>query len=144
MAKRESGFTFLELILVLAIMTTLTAVIIPLGDRWIQKKTEADAIQSLILEIQSIQSYAIANNVNTWMIFGDNGKEYISTASPGKVLSKKTFPDGISKLPNSPLSGIGFTGHGNITKLGTLTIKTPSGPVQLRFQFQRGRVIVGE
>ncbi|WP_438310733.1 competence type IV pilus minor pilin ComGD [Sporosarcina sp. FA9] len=144
MANRESGFTFLELILVLAIMSILTVIIIPLGDKWIQKKTEADAIQSLILEIQSVQSYAIANNSYTWLSFNNGGKEYISFASPKHRLSEKTFPDGINMLIDSSLGTIGFTGSGRISKLGTVTLKTPSGLVQLRFQFEHGRVIVGE
>lgn len=144
MVNKESGFTFLELILVLAIMSILTVIIIPLGDGWIQKKTEEDAIQSLILEIQSVQSYAIANNAYAWIYFDNNGKEYISSATAGKRLSKKVFPDGISLSIDSPLKSVGFTGNGNISSLGTLTLKMPSGLVQLRFQFQRGRVIVGE
>lgn len=138
----ERGFTFIELLLVLTVFTIITLIILPIGDKWIQETSEEAALQSFIASVYSLQSYAIANDVYTQMQFRDSGTMYISSA-PGKgVLSRNVFPKGMRVASSSPLSEIGFHHDGDIVKSGTLTIQTSSRVIQIRFQFQRGRMII--
>ena len=67
--RNEGGFTFLELMMVLSVVAVMTAIILPLGDKWIQTTSERDAIQALIASIQNMQAYSMANHVVTGMEF---------------------------------------------------------------------------
>ena len=80
---KESGFTFLEMILVLSVVSVVTAIIIPIGDKWIQAESEEDALQAFIASIHNLQAYSMANHVVTRLDFKNSGTEYI-TSVPGK------------------------------------------------------------
>lgn len=140
--RKEKGYTFLEMLLVLSVLSILTGVIIPLGNAWIRTTTEEDALKALVAEIQSLQSYSIANNVYTRLEFVDLGTTYISSA-PGRVIfSKTTMPEGMVVPDWSYLKSVEFHPDGDIRKLGTLSIETNSRTIQIKFQFQRGRMVI--
>lgn len=142
MLRKEKGYTFLEMLLVLSVLSILTGVIIPLGNAWIRTTTEEDALKALVAEIQSLQSYSIANNVYTRLEFVDLGTTYISSA-PGRVIfSKTTMPEGMVVPDWSYLKSVEFHPDGDIRKLGTLSIETNSRTIQIKFQFQRGRMVI--
>lgn len=139
---KEAGFTFLEIILVLSVLSILTAIIIPLGDRWIRETSDEDGLRLLVAEIQSLQSYSLANGVYTKLDFRDLGRVYVSTTTDGIELSRKRFPEGMRISDSSYLKDIDFQPNGNLKKLGTLTLKTNSKIILIRFQFQQGRMII--
>lgn len=142
----ESGFTMIELILVLSIVTIMSAIIIPVGEKWIKATEEEDALQSLILTIHSLQSYAMANNAFTQLRFIKEGTrtQYIA-AHPGREeFSRKYLPEGMYVLSSSKLKEVEFHGNGNIINFGTLTLGTKTGLIRIAFQFQRGRMIISE
>lgn len=144
--NRESGFTMVELILVLSIVTIMSAVIIPVGEKWIKATEEEDALQSLILTIHSLQSYAMANSAFTQLRFIKEGTrtQYIA-AHPGREeFSRKYLPEGMYVLSSSNLKEVEFHGNGNIINFGTLTLGTKTGVIRIAFQFQRGRMIISE
>lgn len=143
---REKGFTMIELILVLSIVTIMSAIIIPIGDKWIRTTAEEDAITSLIVTIHSLQSYAMANKVYTRLSFRSEGSrtQYIA-AAPGKVeLSRKLLPEGMYVLGSSKLKVVEFHSTGNIINSGTLTLGSKLGITTFTFQFERGRMIISE
>ena len=134
--KKDAGFTFLEIILVLSILSILTAIIIPIGNRWIRETSEEDAIKTLVTEIQSLQSYSLANGVYTKLDFRDLGRVYVSSASGGIEFSRTRLPEGMRVPDSSNLKDIWFQPDGDILKLGTITILTSSG-ILLSFNFSR-------
>jgi len=144
--KKELGFTFLELLLVLSVASILTAVIIPIGSKWIQKTSEEEAIQLLISTIYSMQSYSMAHGVVTRVSFVKNGNVTKYTADrPGREVFSETYlPEGMKVSPNANLKSIEFNANGDIRSFGTLTLITNAGIVELKFQFLRGRVIISE
>lgn len=142
----EKGFTLIELILVLSIVALMTAIIIPVGGKWVRTTTEEDAIESIVATVYSIQSYAMAHRVYTRLSFIDTGSqtEYIASA-PGHIeLSRKLLPEGMYVSDSSGLKEIEFHANGNIIKFGVLTIVGESGRTRITFQFQRGRMIISE
>lgn len=139
---REAGFTFLEIILVLSVLSILTAIIIPLGDRWIRETSDEEGLRLLIAEIQSLQSYSLANGVYTKLRFRDLGREYVSSTTNGIELNRKRFPEGMTKLDSSNLKSVDFQPNGSLVELGTLAIRTNSGIILIKFQFQQGRMII--
>lgn len=145
---RESGFTFLEMILVLAVLSIMTAIILPIGDKWIQMASEEDALQLFMASVYDIQTYSMANNVATGLEFKDSGTEYITSylkKGEGRIeITRNVFPDGMQLVMSSHLKTIEFGGNGDILKPGTMAFLTSSGHVEIRFQFQRGRMIIYE
>jgi competence protein ComGD len=143
-ATKESGFTFLELILVLAVLSILTAIILPIGDRWIRATTEDDALQLFIASVQDMQAYSMANSVITKLEFKHSGSEYTTSELSGKVISRNVFPKGMHLTNSSTSSKVEFQANGDIIKTGTLAFRTSSGQIEIRIQFQRGRMTTHE
>ena len=141
---KESGFTFLEMILVLAVLSILTAIILPIGDRWIRVTSEEDALQLFIASVQDMQSYSMANSVVTKLEFKHSGSEYSTSELTGKVIARHVFPTGMYFTNSSTLSKVEFHANGDIIKSGTLAFSTSSGQIEIRIQFQRGRMIIYE
>ncbi len=144
MKIKENGFTFLELVLVLSIVSLVTFTIIPIGGKWIRTTSEEGEIQALIAAIHNMQAYSMANHVWTRMEFKNSGTMYI-TSAPGRVeFARTTFRSGIKLADSSGLKAVEFHANGDMIKTGTLAFKTSSGITQIRFQFQRGRMIIYE
>ena len=142
--KKESGFTFLELLLVLSVVAVITAIILPVGDKWIRSASEEDALQAFTASIQNLQAYSMANQVYTKLDFRDSGKIYV-TSVPGKIeFARTTFPEGMRLSDSSRMKAVEFHPNSNIVSSGTLTLETTSGLTEIRFQFQRGRMIIYE
>ena len=144
--NKESGFTMIELILVLSIVTIMSAIIIPVGEKLIRTTEEEDALQSLIITIHSLQSYAMANNAYTQLRFIKNGSrtEYIAASRGKEEFSRKLLPEGMYVLSSSNLKVVEFHGNGNIINFGTLVLSTKKDLIRITFQFQRGRMIISE
>lgn len=142
----ESGFTILELLLVLSIIVIMTAIIIPVGDKWIQTTEEEDAIQSVIVTLHSLQSYAMAHGVYTKLNFQSAGSRTMYVASvPGKFeFFRKLLPEGLNIASSSNLKAVEFHADGDIIDSGRLTLVGKSGRTNIVFQFQRGRMIISE
>ncbi|MEK4403127.1 prepilin-type N-terminal cleavage/methylation domain-containing protein [Sporosarcina sp. FSL K6-6792] len=145
---KESGFTFLEMVLVLAVLSIITAIILPIGDKWIQAESEDDALQAFIATVYNLQAYSMANYVATGLQFKDSGTEYITSyLVDGEVkveVARNVFPKGMRLAGTSQLKAIEFRGNGDILKSGTMAFLTSSGIIEIRFQFQRGRMIIYE
>ena len=145
---KESGFTFLELILVLGVLSIMTAIILPIGDRWIQTASEEDALQAFIAAVHNLQAYSMANYVGTSLEFKDSGREYITSylkKGEGRIeIVRNVFPDGMRLVSTSQLKAVDFHANGDIVRTGTMALLTSSGLIEIRFQFQRGRMIIYE
>ncbi len=145
---KESGFTFLEMILVLAVLSIITAIILPIGDKWIQAESEDDALQAFMATVYNLQAYSMANYMVTGLQFKNSGTEYITTyllSGEGRVeIARTVLPKGMRLSATSQLKVIEFHGNGDILKSGTMAFLTSSGRIEIRFQFQRGRMIIYE
>ena len=49
------------MILVLSVLSIVTAIIFPIGDKWIRTTSEENALQAFIATIHSLQAYSMAN-----------------------------------------------------------------------------------
>lgn len=144
----ESGFTFIEMILVLAVLSIMTAIILPIGDKWMQTESEDDALQAFMATVYSLQAYSMANYTTTGMEFRHAGTEYTAfylSGREGKVeVAQNVLPKGMRLASSSQLKSLKFDGNGDILKPGTMAFLTRSGIIEIRFQFQRGRMIIYE
>ncbi|WP_210468983.1 type II secretion system protein [Sporosarcina sp. 6E9] len=142
----ESGFTLIELVFVLSIAIILSGVILPVGSKWIRTTVEDDALKAIVITIQSLQSYSMANNAYTRLRFSTTETQtmYIAEA-PGKIeFSRKLLPEGMRVSGSSGLIAVEFNGNGDIINFGKLTLLTKQGSRTIVFQMQRGRMIISE
>lgn len=144
--NNENGFTLLELVLVLVVVSIMTAIIIPVGEKWIRTTAEEDALQSLVVTIHSLQSYAIAHGAYTRLSFRkpESRTMYVAAAPGREELSRKYLPEGMHLSTSSHLQAVEFQSNGDIFNFGTLTLVTKTGRTTITFQFQRGRMIISE
>ena len=130
--------------MVLSVVAVMTAIIIPLGDKWIKTNSERDAIQALIASIQNMQAYSMAHHVVTGMNFQYNGTEYYTWTSGQPEVSRTSFPVGMRLASSSRLKSVEFHANGDIIHSGTMTLLTSTGATEIQLQFQRGRMIIYE
>ena len=143
--KKQKGFTFLELLLVLSIVAIVTIIIIPGGDKWVKKQSEKEALETFVATIHHAQAYAIAYEVSTAIKFKNSGAAYrlytpnLESTKPIEV----EFPNGMHVITiSNNMKGIEFTKAGNIVNSGTITLKTSAGVKLITLQLQHGRVLV--
>ncbi|MCM3710902.1 type II secretion system protein [Sporosarcina luteola] len=142
MKTDENGFTFLEMLLVLSIVAILTAVILPIGDRWITKQSEEEALYTFIATIHHAQAFAMANETYTAIRFRNSGKSYSLYAPSSVAYSTMDFPEGMRWVGGNRLSAIEFHPKGHIINPGTVILRTTTGDKRLTLQLQHGRVLV--
>ncbi|KXH87448.1 competence type IV pilus minor pilin ComGD [Sporosarcina sp. HYO08] len=142
LCRKEDGFTFLEMLLVLSVLSVITMIVMPISANWIQQETEEDAFDAFLSSIQFIQAYAMANDVSTKMEFKHEGTMYITATSRKLEFERTNFPTGMRLSDLSPMKVIEFHPSGDMIRTGTMTIETTNGLKNIRFQFQRGRMII--
>lgn len=144
MHNTEQGMTFLELLLVLMVVGILTLVIIPVSTGWSTIQSERDAIQTLQATIQHMQAYSMANRATTWLEFSKDGKQYTVEYWDTREKEVTNFPPTLSFSPSSQFKSVSFQANGNMFKTGTLVFESASGVKKIKFQFQRGRMLLNE
>ncbi|WP_262173340.1 competence type IV pilus minor pilin ComGD [Saccharococcus sp. Marseille-Q5394] len=143
MKTDENGFTFLEMLLVLSVVAVLTAVILPIGDRWITRHSEEDALYTFIATIHHAQAYAMANETYTAIKFRNSGTSYSLYAPSSVTYSTIDFPEGMHWVRGgNRISAIEFHPKGHIINPGTVILRTSTGDKRLTLQLQHGRVLV--
>lgn len=136
--------TFLELLLVLSIMGVLTLLIMPVSKGWSSEQTEQDGIEAFKATVQHMQSYSMAHHARTWLTFSGGGTIYTVTYSDRPERRTASFPPSVSLDASSTFREFGFNGNGDMLQTGTLSLRTGNRSTHIKFQFQRGRMILSE
>lgn len=142
----QYGFTFLELLLVLSIMTILTAVILPFSEKHLKKESEEDALKQFIAAVHEAQLYAMTHKESVALTFSYGGATYkVEKIDMTETLMSGMFPEGMHRTKHSPLNRVEFSETGYMVKTGKMYFSTQSkGEIFISFQFERGRMIVNE
>ncbi|MGN7387823.1 prepilin-type N-terminal cleavage/methylation domain-containing protein [Sporosarcina sp. SAFN-015] len=142
-ANNDKGFTFLEMLLVLSVVGILSAVILPIGDRWITKQSEEEALYTFIATIHHAQAYAKANETYTAIKFRNSGRSYSLYAPISVTYSTIDFPGYMHWVSGgNRISTVEFHPNGHIINPGTIILRTSTGDKRLTLQLQYGRVLV--
>ncbi|WP_158232442.1 type II secretion system protein [Sporosarcina sp. P13] len=143
--RKEHGFTFLELLLVLSIIVILTGVILPFSEKRLQKISEEDALKVFMTFVHETQLYAITHNEPMLITFSGNGVFYRSAKEDKTVILEGQFPTGMRRAESTKLKELYFMPNGNLSPTGTMTFVTQTiGNKKISFQFERGRMIINE
>ncbi|WP_186575797.1 competence type IV pilus minor pilin ComGD [Aquibacillus kalidii] len=140
---KEKGFTFLELVIVLSIISILLVV----GSS-IQLKTlhtyQLNSFYKLFeSDILYLQQFNMVQAEKASLTIDVTNNQYqIKTNVNGKVLIKRTFPkDWVVKL-NTLSMPLSFTSDGNLIHPGTFSIKTAYKTYYIYFPFGKGRCYI--
>ena len=120
--KRQSGFTLLELMIVLAIVGILASIAIP-SYRDSIRKSNRRAAQAVVMDIANRErQYFMANRA-----FADEGE--LNYALPAEVAGKYTFTVTPDNAATPPTFVINFTAVG---------FQAPDGPLELNSEGDKG------
>ena len=139
----KSGFTLLETIIVLAIMTLFFAVSIPLFSKFTEKTKLETATRSVASALRTARSYAISNSLDYCVVF-DTGTapdtHFISADGADPIEKRYKLPTGIYFAADSTVTftPIGML-SGNSTSIDvtdgtntkTITVEKTTGRVKI-------------
>lgn len=133
--KRQSGFTLIELMTVIAIITILVAVFTPNIFRWVSTQRFNSAVRGIQASIMQMRLDALKENVPATITFNAGAGTYQTDEwkNGHDSVETHTLPAGIivlSSITNAPLTfnarGMAINGNGQPTT-GQITIKGPGG-----------------
>ncbi|MET3574775.1 GspH/FimT family protein [Bhargavaea ullalensis] len=140
--RRDAGFTFAEVLLVLFVVSVITAVVAAAAGRLPPAAGPSMFFEEqLKTDIQTVQAYALANRSEGRIVFRGDRKGY-QGAGPGKVvLFEREFPEGITLSPfGNTLKTVAFNSNGSVLAFGTVYFNTPAGTRTMRVHIGKGRV----
>lgn len=135
----EKGFTLIEMLLVLAIVMTITSSVIFIATSKFVEKEERRFIRQFHLDVQSLQSIAIGEQISTYLNFSNGGTKYIARSS-NSVFFESEMPPGFRLSTDSNLHEIRFHPNGTIREFGFLIFETKNGARKVTLYIGRGKM----
>ncbi|OLN23347.1 hypothetical protein BTO30_05110 [Domibacillus antri] len=141
MAHKESGFTLVEMMLVLTVfMVCFAAVLIPLLNIT-DKVNDEQFFNQLERDLFEAQAFAIVNNVGVIVSFYQSGQHKYRIAtyeSDRKMLVERDIPAHFISV-NGSMPDIIFQKSGMTNRFGTVYFKSKEKRTKLIFLIGRGR-----
>lgn len=140
----KNGFTLIEMLIVLMIVSTLMILVIPRIDQLEKAKEETYMIEQLTDDLLYAQQYAMTHKTAVVVVFYNAQGRYRMTESYtlGRTLIDRTLPSQwafeLATLQN-PLT---FLANGNVNKSGTILIKNGKTTYKVVFLLGKGRFYV--
>lgn len=138
----EKGFTFVETLLVLAVLTILTIIASQIVVKVNEKRTIDYFFNQLQLDIETVQSYSIEKNSRAYLKFLSPNK-YRATHHLGTILFERELPKNVRFEMNSNLKTLEFV-NGKVQKFGTLVFYIDDEYVIFTVYIERGRTRIVE
>ena len=132
--KKRSGFTVIELMVVISIITILTAISIPNMIRWRSDHQLNSAARVVFSAIQQMRMEAVKNNTQTWIFFDAANKlyrTYIYLRSGGGQWQVNSYnlPSELTIAPNFGAMGpwLSYNDRGMPLTAGNMTFTNKNG-----------------
>ncbi|MEK5232482.1 competence type IV pilus minor pilin ComGD [Lysinibacillus sp. FSL K6-0232] len=142
--QQEAGFTLLEMLIVLVIVMSLTAIVLKFSLKTAETRELERFFTQLQLDIQYIQTYSMNQRQYIAMTFeGGTANRYVIQKNAFTNIYERPFPKGVAFLPEeSTMYMLVYNGKGNVMTAGTLSFKTPQGKKKVIITLGRGRARV--
>jgi competence protein ComGD len=138
----QRGFTFMELIIVLLLISSIGAIAYPKFDRFLKNRETEYFIRTFQKDIVHMQQKAI-NESRIYNLSIDNDKHLYEIRGNGSDHpTKRYFPKHIHFESFSMLLSVQFNQAGNISRAGTLYIHSANGSYKMVFQIGKGKFYV--
>jgi len=138
--KNELGFTILEMLIVLFLVMSLTAIVSKFTLKLAESKKLERFFTQIQLDIQYIQTYSMNKRQYIAMKFESSTRRYVIQKDVFSNLYERPFPKGVEFSPDeSSIYTIVYNVNGNVRSTGTLTFQTPHGKKKVIITLGRGR-----
>ncbi|HLS08042.1 competence type IV pilus minor pilin ComGD [Lentibacillus sp.] len=131
-----NGFTLIEVLFVLGVLSVLVFLSAPLQVSVLDKKTEESFLETLEMDLLYMQSLSYNSRTHYRLTFPDQGR-YVIKKNQATILERKV-PEGW-KIDARTLPTVSFNKNGTIRAPGTLAIKTLSEQYNLICPLGKGR-----
>ncbi|WP_272941512.1 competence type IV pilus minor pilin ComGD [Planococcus donghaensis] len=140
----EKGFTLLEMLLVLVVLVTISAISISGYRSFMVQKEEQRFFEILRQDIYFAQSQSYALNMTAKIIFRESKGTYEVFTDLQLVAVSRKLPQSIQLKKTSNLTEIYFNENGTVVQSGTLRFSTSRGEKTLVVHLGGGRVVFSE
>jgi competence protein ComGD len=141
--KRDRGFTFTEMLLVLSAITVLMAVFLPSLSSLARKKTETYIITQLRNDLLYAQQYAMTHKTPVAVTFSESRPEYrMMEMKTRKTIFIRTLPNSWKFQLTTLTMPLLFLENGNVNKAGALLLKRKDRAYKIIFLLGKGRFYV--
>lgn len=137
--RNEKGFTLLETILVLSIVMVITSSIIYVATSKVLEAEERRFFRQFHLDMQRMQSIAIAEAKLTHLYFDGNGSRYVGGLTDAPLFEYK-LPKHMRLAKESTLKRVSFHPNGTVSQFGTFYFETSSGEKMVTIYIGGGKV----
>lgn len=137
--RNEKGFTLIETILVLSIVMVITSSIIYVTTSKAAEVEERRFFRQFHLDMQRLQSLAIAESKYTHIYFDGNGTKYVGGLTDAPLFEYK-LPNHMRLAMESTLKRVSFHPNGTVSQFGTFYFDTSRGEKTVTIYIGGGRV----
>lgn len=109
--KKESGFSFVELIISIAIISTLVTIAVPTFVKWVPKYRAKSAAQDLYSNFQSAKMAAVRNGANSVVTF-TTGPDQYAVSLLNSTVTLSDYGSGVKFLTAPVPNTITFNSRG--------------------------------
>lgn len=139
----QQGFTFLESLLVLSVVTVILSFTILKIAGIEEKHVTKNFFSQLTNDILFAQQYAMSTKMSVTITFSPANHYYRITQGPGNELLRRNYHEDIRIDPRTMGTLLVFQSHGSIQKAGTMGIYYKNlENYRLVFQLGKGRFYV--
>jgi len=125
--RKDSGFTMIELMVVIGIMAILSAIAIPSYIKWLPKHRVGTAARAVMSGMEFARSNAIKTNSDVSVVFDWGNDSLTVVNSGGNILRTRRMPGDVDLQDLPPPDDLGtpvtFNGHGFSDESGGVVVE---------------------
>ncbi|HLR62415.1 MAG TPA: competence type IV pilus minor pilin ComGD [Lentibacillus sp.] len=140
--KPSNGFTLIEVLFVLVVLSVLILIAAPIQASVLDKKTEESFLETLEMDLLYMQSLSYNSRTNYRLAFPDQDRYVIKSTAHQDILERKV-PEGWT-INTRVIKTISFNKNGTIREPGTMAIYTPTTHYNLVCPLGKGRCYFDE
>ncbi|WP_010530980.1 competence type IV pilus minor pilin ComGD [Lentibacillus jeotgali] len=136
--KQSNGFTLIEVLFVLAVLSILILIAVPIQVSVLDKKTEESFLETLEMDLLYTQSLSYNSRTDYRLAFFPDQDRYIIKSTENRDILERKIPEGWT-INKRIMPTISFNKNGTILEPGTMAIQTPTTHYNLICPLGKGR-----
>lgn len=138
--KEEQGFTFIEMLLVLSIVSIMCFIVFSFAFSKMQPDPFEQAIRQFEFDLREMQTYAMENYARITCWISDDGEFQSFRYVDGPALIKRRFPEGMTVNIYTLYGRIIFNASGSVANIGKVEFLYKDRKVQYSINLGQGRL----